>query len=124
VQEVFETCLGRVPDADMLVCVNLDSDALLGVAQLGADSDHAEASRLASAAAALFQGEVIAPEQDGGADGPITEAVIAGEDTARIFLRFKNRQDAAIAYRIGRHADLGMALATSRRTLAELEDAL
>lgn len=123
-QEVLEACLGRVPDADMLVCVDVDTDALLAVAQLGADSEHTEASRLASAAAALFRGEVIAREQDAGADGLITEAVIAGEDTARIFLRFKNRPDAAIAYRVGRHADLGMALATSRRTLAELEGAL
>lgn len=117
-ETVLEYCLTRVPKAKAVVCVGLDTGAILGNARAG-DDDALDAEQLGRSACDLFWNPPFAE----GTDDGLSEALVAGPDAALIFLRCKTR-GAAVAYSIGRDNDLGMALASSRLTLPDIEAAI
>ncbi len=123
VEVVLKQCLAQVPEARSVICVVLESGRVVAHAHTGAQPDHAQIDRLSAAATGLFRDDAL-----GTAGGPgsraVGEALIAGVAKALILLRCRKRSDIAVAFEIGRSADLGLALATARGMLAEIEAAL
>lgn len=119
-ETVLDDCLTRLPEARSVVCVSLTDARVIGAASLSDDSD---LQRLGAAAAEIFRSGALA--EDPATPGVVTaEAIVAGSDQSLIFLRGRTRADIAVAYRLERSADLGLALATSRLTIAEVEAVL
>lgn len=119
--DVLEDCLARLPDTHAIVCVSLEDARVLAAASR--DDEDERLAQLGVAAAELFRSGSFANDADD-SGGAATEALVSGPQHALIFLRAQKRQDVAVAYLLDRSADLGMALATSRLSLAEIDAAM
>ncbi len=122
-ETILENCLARLPGARAVLCVSLADARVLGSFHLSDGPEDPDLQQLGNAAADFFRSGPLVedPVTQGGA---ATEALVAGSDQALIFLRSRERPDIAIAYSLDRSTDLGLALATSRLTIAEIEGAL
>lgn len=119
-EHILEQSLARLPKARLVVCVSLDTAAVLGHSRAGSEAETLDPDALGHSAVGLFQHVRFPPDDVPEAGDGIDEALVAGPDIATIFLRCKNH-DAAVAYAVARDGDLGLALATSRLTLPEIE---
>lgn len=119
-EQVLEQSLARLPKAQLAVCISLDTGAVLGHSQIGHGAEAPDPEALGRSAVELFQDIRFPPDDVPEAGESLDEALVAGPDLATIFLRCQNRK-AAVAYAIARDGDLGLALATSRLTLPEIE---
>jgi len=122
-ETVLENCLARLPAARAVVCVSLSEPRVIGSCSLSDDPQDTDLQQLGRAAAEFFQSGFLA-EDPSARSGTATEALVAGTDQALIVLRGRERADIAIAYSLDRSTDLGLALATSRLTIAEIEAVL
>lgn len=120
---VLEQSLARLPDSRAVVCVHLDDARMLGAFSIGGEHDGPGIERLGAAAAELFRAGSFAADTEA-TGSAATEALVAVPDHALIFLRGQQRRDVAVAYMLARSADLGLALANSRLTIADIEAAL
>jgi len=123
VETVLQQCLARLPEAHAVVCVSLGDRRVIASANLSDDTDDHGIEQLAAAAADLFRSGPIM-EDPAISDGAASEALVTGQEQALIFLKGRERPDIAVAYRLNRSAALGLALATSRQTVADIEAAL
>lgn len=121
--QVLEQCLARLPEGRSVMCVALGDGHILGSLSRDSEPDPGESERLGAAAIDLFQSPLVALDPVS-PDGAANEALVAAADRAVIFLRGLSRPDIAIAYVLHRQADLGLALATSRLTVPEIEAVL
>ncbi len=119
--DVLQNCLTRMPDAQAVVCVGIEHARVLAAASR--DNEDERFAQLGVAAAELFRSGSFAGH-DGTSGGGATEALISGPQHALIFLRAQKHQDVAVAYLLDNSADLGLALATSRLSLAEIDAAM
>ncbi|MFP3920335.1 MAG: hypothetical protein ACLFPA_07525 [Dichotomicrobium sp.] len=119
-EHVLEQSLARLPKARLVVCVSLDTGFVLGHSQTAYETEAPDPEALGRSAVGLFQDIRFPPDDVPEAGDGLNEALVAGPDLATIFLRCQNRE-AAVAYAVARDSDLGLALATSRLTLPEIE---
>ena len=117
---VLEECLTRVPKAQAVVCVALERREMIAAALADGEHETPDTGHLACNACDLFDGAHLSASPAEATQDPVSEALIAGADVALIFLRCKTRP-AAVAYVVARDNDLGLALASSRLTLAAVE---
>jgi hypothetical protein len=120
VDAVLEDCLTRVPKAQAVVCVALERREMIAAAFSEGDHETPDPGHLARSACDLFDGVHVSATPAEATQDPVSEALIAGAEVALIFLRCKTRP-AALAYVVARDNDLGLALASSRLTLAAIE---
>jgi len=123
VQSILEDCLSRVPRAHIVMCVDLESGALIAEAQAPTDHPLPDSGQLAVSARRLFGGLSSRSSSVEPIPADTSEALVAATDHAFIFLRSKRRA-VAVAYVVARESDLGMALASSRLTLPDIEIAV
>jgi hypothetical protein len=117
---ILEDCLTRVPKAQAVVCVSLERREMIAAALAEGEHETPDPGHLARSASDLFDGIHLYATPTEAAHDTVSEALIAGSEVALIFLQCKTRP-AAVVYVVARDNDLGLALASSRLTLAAVE---